>query len=209
MWGLIGVTFMHAEKKETLLQNQPIRQRLLQIVFLKSLPQWGCCFLRRKLIQHFVRQAKLNSHQGFLAQLVKFLLSCLEAFSLSLVMLSSTRYGSGWLYSNLPPAEIDDTIELLNIEFDRRHLHFDLALISIVVKLTAPMTNRWDDAVETTRDRWATRRKRKKIFLIIESQHSIYRSFTDQTDHVYVYERRGRNFIKFWESIIWNNYTYH
>ena len=51
---------MHAEKKETLLQNQSISQRLLQIVVLKSLPQRGCYFLRKKLIQHFIRQAKLN-----------------------------------------------------------------------------------------------------------------------------------------------------
>ena len=29
--------------------------------------------------------------------------------------------------------EIDDAIELLNIELDRRHLHVDLTLIPIVV----------------------------------------------------------------------------
>ena len=37
------------------------------------------------------------------------------------------------VHPNLSPAEIDDTIELLNIKLDRRHLHIDLALIPIVM----------------------------------------------------------------------------
>ena len=38
------------------------------------------------------------------------------------------------IHTNLLPTEIDDTIELLNIELDRRHLHVDLTLIPIVGK---------------------------------------------------------------------------
>ena len=38
------------------------------------------------------------------------------------------------IHLNLPSPEIDDIIELLNIELDRRHLYVDLALISIVEK---------------------------------------------------------------------------
>ena len=50
---------------------------------LKSFPQWWCCFLHRKLIRHFVRQAKLNSHQGFLIHLLpSFFLYVLRLFSL-------------------------------------------------------------------------------------------------------------------------------
>jgi len=36
------------------------------------------------------------------------------------------------VHPNLPPAKIDDTIELLNIKLDRRHLHVDLALIPML-----------------------------------------------------------------------------
>jgi len=86
-------TFMQSEKKETLLQNQLIRQRLLQIVVLKSLPQRGCCFLYRKLIQHFVRQAKLNRCQGFLIQLLPNFFISWGLFSLS----SSAFFNPLWV----------------------------------------------------------------------------------------------------------------
>jgi len=68
MWDLIGVPSC-MQRRKTLLQNQPIHQ-LFQIVVLKSLSQRGCYFLRRKLIQHLVCQAKLNSRQDFLIQLM-------------------------------------------------------------------------------------------------------------------------------------------
>jgi len=55
-------------------------------------------------------------------------------FSPSRVMLSLTRSGSNGVHPNLPPAEIDDTIKLLNIELDCRHLHVDLTLIPIVAQ---------------------------------------------------------------------------
>jgi len=47
-------------------------------------------------------------------------------------VLSSTCSGQDGIHPNLSPAKIDDTIELLNIELDRRHLHIDFALIPIV-----------------------------------------------------------------------------
>jgi len=80
----------------------------------------------------------------------------------------------------LPPAKIDDTIELLNIKLDRRHLHVDPVLISIdgnnlyalipIVEKSvcsdtyccAPMTNRWGGAEESTHPRRAIRRKRER-----------------------------------------------
>ena len=37
------------------------------------------------------------------------------------------------VHPNLPPAEINDTTELMNIELDRIHLQVDLALILIFV----------------------------------------------------------------------------
>jgi len=40
--------------------------------------------------------------------------------------------GQDGVHPNLPPAEIDDTIELLNIKLDCRYLHVDLALLPIV-----------------------------------------------------------------------------
>jgi len=42
--------------------------------------------------------------------------------------------GHNGVHPNLPPAEIYDTIELLNIELDCRHFHVNLALIPIIVK---------------------------------------------------------------------------
>ena len=42
--------------------------------------------------------------------------------------------GKDGVHPNLPPPEIDDAIELLNIEFDRRHLQADLSLIPIIEK---------------------------------------------------------------------------
>ena len=47
-------------------------------------------------------------------------------------MLLQPALGQDNVHPNLSPAEIDDTIELLNIELDRRHLQVDLALILIV-----------------------------------------------------------------------------
>ena len=49
-------------------------------------------------------------------------------------MLSSTALDKDGVHPNLPPAEIDDAIELLNIKLDRKHRQVDLALISIVGK---------------------------------------------------------------------------
>jgi len=40
--------------------------------------------------------------------------------------------GKDNVHPNLLSAEIDDTIKLLNIELDRRHLHVDLALIPMI-----------------------------------------------------------------------------
>jgi len=40
--------------------------------------------------------------------------------------------GQDGVYPNLPHAEIDDTIKLLNIELDCRHLHVALSLMPIV-----------------------------------------------------------------------------
>jgi len=40
--------------------------------------------------------------------------------------------GQDGVHPNLPRAEIDDIIELLNIELDCKYLHIDLTLIPII-----------------------------------------------------------------------------
>jgi len=55
----------------------------------------------------------------------------MQAYSLFRVVLSSTQFWDG-VYPNLSPTAIDDTIELLNIELDCRHLYIDMTLTLIV-----------------------------------------------------------------------------
>jgi len=65
-------------------------------------------------------------------------------------VLSSTRSGKDDFHPNLPLVEINDTIELLNIELDRRYLHVDLALIPIVVNSGRPHDRiDWGSVAET------------------------------------------------------------
>jgi len=49
-------------------------------------------------------------------------------------LLSSSALGQDGVHPNLLPVEIDDTIEILNIKLDRKHLYVDLTLILIIVK---------------------------------------------------------------------------
>ena len=153
--------YLHAcEKKETLLQNQSIRQRLLQIVILKSLPQQG--YYCRKLIQH------LSVKQSWIIIKVFSSNSCQVSSFISwgfFSLLSGAFFNLLWkdgVHPNLPPVEIDDAIELLNIEFDFRYLQVILlwcqllvinlyALIPIVVISgeDAPRPDRLERAADT------------------------------------------------------------
>ena len=90
----------------------------------KIIPQRGCCFLQRKLILYFIRQANLNSRQCLL------IISCQASSFISAGFFSSNAFDG--IHPNLPPTEIADTIKLLNIELDCWHLHVDMALILIV-----------------------------------------------------------------------------
>jgi len=74
--------------------------------------------------------------------------------------------GKDGVHPNLSSAEIDDTIELLNIELDCRHLQVNIAIIPIVViSREAPTTGSIAAAQQklTTRSSKATRRKEEDI----------------------------------------------
>ena len=196
---LESCTFMHAKKKEMLLQNQLICKRLLQIV------AWSRSHSEDAVFSIETSSNTSSTKQRWIVVMAFSSNSCQVSsfmswgFSPSRIVLSSTALCKDGIHPNLPSAEIDDAIELLNIEFDRRYLQVDLALILIIVIFGEDVSMTGSiGAAQQKQITWSTKtlKKRRRYSKVNKNPTNNITWFTDQTDCMYVHRRRGRNCIK-------------